>query len=111
MLELICDQHYTWDGGAADSSPYRNRARAINTFSDPGGGVIAFPHPNSRVLIEAGRAWNPMIALKIEVLARVDPNAARSMVLVAGHGSFRFGLLEGALEARFNNATTFNNYV
>lgn len=111
MLELICDHHYTWEELAADSSPYRNRARALNTFSEPGGGVIKFPHPNSRVLIEAGRAWNPMIALKIEVLARVDPRAARSPVLVAGHGSFRFGLLEGALEARFDNATNTNNYV
>jgi hypothetical protein len=49
--------------------------------------------------------------LKIEVLARLDPRARRMPVLVAGHGSFRFGLLEGALEAQFENASGNNNYV
>lgn len=111
MLELICDQHYTWDNLPADSSPYRNAASALNTFSKPGSGTIEFPHPNSRVLIPNGQAWQPLIALQIEVLARVDPRAARSPVLVAGHGSFRFALAEGALEAQFNNATGSHNIV
>jgi hypothetical protein len=111
MLELICDQHYTWDNLPADSSPYRNPASALNTFSKPGSGTIEFPHPNSRVLIKSGQAWQPLIALQIEVLARVDPRAARSPVLVAGHGSFRFALAEGALEAQFNSATGHHNYV
>jgi hypothetical protein len=111
MLELICDQHYAWDNLPADSSPYRNPASAINTFSKPGSGTIEFPHANSRVLIKNGQAWQPLIALQIEVLARVDPRAARSPVLVAGQGSFRFALAEGALEAQFQNAAGNQNYV
>jgi hypothetical protein len=116
MLELICDQTYTWDGVPADKSPYRNHGSAINTDgafdgAEPGSGMIKFPHPNSRVRIGPGPAWQRLIALKVEVLARVNPQAARLPVLVAGHGSFRFGLLEGALEARFDNATGTNNQV
>jgi Concanavalin A-like lectin/glucanases superfamily len=118
MLELICDQTYTWDGVPADKSPYRNHGNAINTDggsdgAEPGSGIIKFPHSNSRVRIEANptSVWQRLTALKIEVLARVDPKAARLSVLVAGHGSFRLGLLEGALEARFDNATGSNNQV
>lgn len=116
MLELICDQSYTWDGIPADKSPYRNHGRAIKTDGsydgvEPGSGVIKFPHPDSRVRIDANHAWKSLTALKIEVVARVDPIARRSSILVAGHGSFQFGILEGALEARFNNATGSNNYI
>ena len=116
MLELICDQSYTWDGVPADKSPYHNDGRATHTDgsfdgAQPGSGMIKFPHPDSRVRISTGRAWQPLIALRIEVLARVDPMANRAPVLVAGQGSFRFGLMEGALEARFENATGNNNFV
>ena len=101
MLELICHQHYTWDGVPADKSPYRNHGSGINTGgaadgAEPGSGVITFPQPHSRVRIATGPAWQPLTALKIEVLARVDPLAKRKPILVAGHGSFRFGLMEGA---------------
>jgi hypothetical protein len=116
MLELICDQTYTWEGLPVDRSPYENHGNAINTDGsfdgqEPGSGVIKFPHPDSRVLIAPGIAWNPMTAMKIEVLAKVDPMARRNSILVAGQGSFSFGILEGALEAGFVNATNRNNYV
>jgi Concanavalin A-like lectin/glucanases superfamily len=116
MLELICHQSYTWNGVPADKSPYRNHGSAFNTDgsfdgSEPGSGVIKFPHPDSRVRIANGPAWEPLIALKIDVLARVDPHARRWSRLVAGHDSFQFGILEGALEAQFNNSTGNDNYV
>ena len=118
MLELICDHQYTWEGLPADKSPYHNHGTAINTSGAfdgvrSGSGVITFPQANSRVKIGAGPSscWQRLIALKIEVLARVNPLASRSSVLVAGHGSFRFGLSEGALEAQFNNVIGVNNYV
>lgn len=116
MLELICDHTYTWEGLPADRSPYRNHGRAIKTDGsfdgqEPGSGMIKFPHPDSRVLIDPGISWNPLTALKIDVLAKVDPMVQRRCVLVAGHGSFHFGILEGALEAGFENATGKNNYV
>src|SRR5581483_5046058 len=116
MLKLICDQAYTWSGIPADKSPYRNHGTALNTVGsfdgvEPGSGTILFPHPNSRVRIAAGLGWQPLTALKIDVLARVNLMAQAVSVLVAGHGSFRFGLSEGALEAQFDNATGTHNYV
>ncbi len=116
MLELICDQSFTWDGVPADKSPYHNDGRATHTGGSfdgvqPGSGMITFPHPDSRVRISTGLAWQPLISLKIEILARVDPMMQRTPTLVAGQGSFRFGLMEGALEARFENATGSHNHV
>ena len=116
MLELICHQSYTWNGVPADKSSYRNHGSGLNTDGapdgqEPGSGVITFPHPDSRVRIANGQGWQPLIALKIDVLARVDPHARRWSRLVAGHDSFQFGILEGALEAQFNNTTGNNNYV
>src|SRR5215472_4430861 len=103
MLELICDQSYTWNGIPADSSPYHNDGTGINTGGSydgiaPGSGVITFPQPDSRVRIKGGGPWRSLGALKIEVLARVaDPLAMLTQALVVGHGSFRFGLNHGAL--------------
>jgi hypothetical protein len=116
MLELICDQSYTWAGVPADKSPYDNNGTAINTGGSydgvaPGSGTIAFPHPDSRVRIATGGPWHSLVALRIEVLARLDPHARRVSVIVAGDGSFRFGIMEGALEAQIQNATGSNNYV
>jgi hypothetical protein len=116
MRELICDQSYTWDGVPADKSPYHNDGFANHTDgsfngAQPGSGVITFPHPDSRVRIATGIAWQPLIALEIEMLVRVDPMAQRMPVLVAGEGSFSFGLLEGALVGSFVNATGNHNFV
>jgi hypothetical protein len=116
MLELICDQSYTWAGLPADKSPYRNHGQAINTGGgydgvEPGSGVINFPDPNSRVRIPVGQAWRPLTVLKIDVVAKVDPMARFRSVLVAGDGSFRFGILEGALEAEFHSTTGNHSYI
>jgi Concanavalin A-like lectin/glucanases superfamily len=116
MLELICDQSYTWDGVPADKSPYHNDGTGINTGGSfdgmgPGSGMITFPQPDSRVRIGGGGPWQSLIALKIDILARLDPHARRVSVMVDGHGSFRFGVMEGALEAQFTNASGSNNYV
>ena len=116
MRELICDQSYTWDGLPADKSPYHNDGFANHTDgsfngAQPGSGVITFPHNDSRVRIAAGTAWQPLVALEIEVLVRVNPMAQRTPVLVAGEGSFSFGLLEGALVGSFVNASGNNNFV
>lgn len=116
MLELICHHHYTWNGLPADKSPYRNPATRFNTAGsadgwEPGSGMIWFPQPDSRVRIPPGSAWQSLVALKIEVLARVDPTAKPLPMMVEGHGSFRFGLLEGALAAEFENGTGTNRFV
>jgi hypothetical protein len=52
MLELICDQSYTWNGVPADKTPYHNDGTGINTGGSydgiaPGSGVITFPQPTA----------------------------------------------------------------
>ncbi|MCC7367760.1 MAG: hypothetical protein IT306_05025 [Chloroflexi bacterium] len=120
MLELICQHAYTWDGVPADRSPYRNHGTAFNTGgafdgAEPGSGIITFPQVTSRVRIPTGPTtapeWLSLVALKIEVVARIDALSARRAVLVAGDGSFTFGLLEGALWAEFENGSGYNNFV
>src|SRR3712207_410992 len=119
MLELISHQIFR-DGLPEDLSPYRNYVIEFNTMGSPNGaepnsGAIMFPHPNSRVVIKASPAWDSawvfLGALKIEVLARVNPETRPMSYLVAGHNSFRFGLLEGALAADFQNSSGTNNFV
>ena len=105
MLELICQQRYRVAGVPTDLSPYRNHGTAIDAPGvpgpNPGQDVIRFPNRDSRVKILLGNlgAWAPLRALKIEVAARVDTNAGRTLGLAAGDGSFFFFVGEKALEA------------
>lgn len=105
MLELICQQRYRVAGVPTDLTPYRNHGISIDAPRAPGphgGDVIQFPNPDSRVAIGLGKlgAWAPLQALKIEVVARLDPSASRVLGLVEGDGSFFFHVGETALEAR-----------
>lgn len=104
MLELICQQRYRVAGVPTDLTPYRNHGISIDASRAPGphGDVIQFPNPDSRVAIGLGKlgAWAPLQALKIEVVARLDPSAGRVLGLAEGDGSFFFYVGETALEAR-----------
>jgi hypothetical protein len=117
MLELILQQRYRVDGIPVDISPYRNHGIGFDAPKAPGPApdhdVVLFPHPASRVSIGLGtqRAWAPLLALKVEVLARVDPRAARTLTLVEGDKSFRFGILETALEASFHGPPGGGTYI
>jgi hypothetical protein len=116
MLELICDQAYTWAGVPADKSPYRNHGSAFNTTGDfdgfePGSGIIKFPRSDSRIRISTTPCWQQLIALKIDVLVKVAPKASRQAVLAAGDGSFRFGLVEGLIEGQFSSPSGTDNVV
>jgi hypothetical protein len=103
MLELILQQRYRVSGIPVDISPFRNHGTAFNTLGVAGPAsdhdVVQFPHPTSQVKIGLGTmgAWSPLVALKIEVVARVDPQAGRTLTLVEGDGSYRFGIFETAL--------------
>jgi hypothetical protein len=105
MLELICRQRYRVAGVPTDLTPYRNHGTAVDAPGvpgpNPGKDVIRFPNPDSRVKIGLGNlgAWAPLGALKIEVVARLDPRAGRTLGLAAGDGSFFFYVGETALEA------------
>lgn len=116
MLELIIDHDYTWKGMPADKSPYRNHGKAINISGapdgiTPGSGVVMFPADDSRILVPHTVMWNRLVALRIDILAKLDTVARSSVALIAGHRSFNFGIFEGALEASFENTTGNNRYV
>src|SRR5581483_2908697 len=103
MLELICQERYRVDGIPVDIGPYHNHGRRHDTArvagTAAGQSAIAFPNPDSRVSISAaGGQWTPLVALRIEVRAKVNPSAASNLTLVDG-GSFRFRIVESALEA------------
>lgn len=106
MLELICQQRYRIDGIPVDIGPYHNHGSRHDTSTAPGvaagQSAIGFPNSSSRVSIAPGGEgqWSPLVALRIEVRANVNPSAARNLTLVDG-GSFRFGILESALNATF----------
>lgn len=116
MLELICDQAYTWEGVPNDRSPYNNHGKAFDTEGafdgiEPGSGIIKFPNPDSRVRISNNDSWNRLISLKIDVVAKVDPHASRISILVEGYYSFSFRITEGALEGWFYNPNSDFVYV
>jgi hypothetical protein len=105
MLELICQQLYRLQGVPVDISPYRNHGSAIDAPGVPGPDAtheaIQFPNLDSRVAIGLGKlqAWSPLGALKIEIVARVDPQAALMLTLAEGDGSFLFYVNQTALAA------------
>jgi hypothetical protein len=117
MLELILQQRYRVSGIPVDISPYKNHGTGFDTPGvtgpAPNHDVAHFPHPASRVKIGLGTmgAWAPLVTLQIEVLARVDPRAARTLTLVEGDGSFRFGIMETALEAMFPGPPGDGTYI
>jgi len=117
MLELILQQRYRANGIPVDISPYRNHGTGVDAPKAlgpaPDHDVVQFPNPTSRIKIGLGtqKAWSPLVALKIEVLARVNPIAARTLTLVAGDGSFRFRIMETALEASFEGPPGDGAYI
>jgi Concanavalin A-like lectin/glucanases superfamily len=116
MLELICHERYRVEGIPVDIGPYRNHGRRSDTAVAPGVAAgqtaIGFPNPASRVSIarSGDDQWTPLVALRVEVRARVNASAARNRTLVDG-GSFRFGILEGALDATFVGPPTSPTHV
>src|SRR5438067_6878148 len=103
MLELICEERFPVDGIPIDRGPFHNHGRRHGTTPVPGAvagkSAISFPGAASRVSIAAvpdppgsEPQWNPLVALRIEVVAKVDPFAALVLTIVEGDGSFRFGI-------------------
>ena len=109
MLELICQQRYRVGGSPVDLSPYRNHGVAIDAFgvAGPGHDAIGFPNADSRIEVGLGSAgaWSPLQALKIEVTAKLDTQAGRTLTLAAGDGAFELFIIEGALAARVGGDT------
>jgi phage tail protein X len=117
MLELICQQRYRAQGVPVDLSPYRNHGSATDTTTvgDPalGHDVIVFSNPDSQVAIGLGTfgAWSPLIALKVEVVARLNPGASLELPLVEGDGSFSFYVNQTFLAASVDTASGTPMYV
>jgi Concanavalin A-like lectin/glucanases superfamily len=105
MLELICQQRYRAAGVPVDISPYRNHGVANDAPGrldpDLGYEVISFPNPDSGVSIGLGTmgAWAPLVALRVQVTARLDPGASLEQLLVEGDGAFMFYVNQGAIAA------------
>jgi hypothetical protein len=119
MLELILDQRYRVNGVPVDLGPYRNHGTPIDTGSEPGaiaGMAITFPNSGSRVsmksVTQANKSqWAPLIALRIELVAKIDPHAALQLTLVEGEGAFWFGVGQTALEAVVQGPPGADTYV
>jgi hypothetical protein len=117
LLELICQQRYRVGGVPVDLTPYRNHGVANDAPGvpgpDPARDVIEFPNLDSGVAIGLGKlgAWAPLRALKIEIVARLDPRAGRSLTLVEGDGSFIFDVSETALTASVNGPSGTTMYL
>ena len=100
MLELICQQRYRANGASVDLSLYRNHGTAIDAprgpSADSAHSPIQFPNLDSRVWIGLGglNAWNPLVALKIEVDAKLQRarQPGDTFGLAFGDRSFSFFL-------------------
>jgi hypothetical protein len=107
MLQLICQERFRTLGIPVDIGPFHNHGTPWDappaTGTAPGQTAISFPHPASHVAIESTnpKQWNPLAALRIEIVANVNPAAARTLTLIEGDGAFRFSIMEEALEASF----------
>jgi hypothetical protein len=55
--------------------------------------------------------WAPLVALRIEVVAKVDPVAALAQTILEGDGSFRFGINQHALDATFSGPPGSDTHV
>jgi concanavalin A-like lectin/glucanase superfamily protein len=92
MWELICHHTYKWNGRPVDLSFYDNLADANAPFlADgiaPGSGALRFVQHGNRVRVASGPAWNPLVALRLEITARLtEPSQARQ-TLIEGDKSF-----------------------
>jgi hypothetical protein len=117
MIELISQQRYREKATPVDIGPYHNHGTPFDTASAagtvPGRTAVAFPNAGSRVSISPGQKgqWTPLVGLRIEVLAKLDPHAALMLTLLEGHGAFWFGVGQTALEAMFQGPPGSGTYV
>src|SRR5438067_2452774 len=114
MLELICEERFPVDGIPIDRGPFHNHGRRHGTTPVPGASAgktaVSFPSATSRVSMASDleppggpeRQWTPLNALRVEVVAKVDPRAALVLTMIEGHGSFRFEINDQALEGAFD---------
>src|SRR5215208_7742037 len=93
MWELICHHTYKWGGRPVDISRYDNSAEISGRFFlkdgiAPGSGAWRFVTPTSHVRVFPGRAWNPLVAIKVELTVRKTEPSTNSQTLIEGDNSF-----------------------
>src|SRR4051795_9097134 len=92
MWELICHHTYKWNGRPVDLSFYDNLADANAPFlADgiaPGSGALRFVQHGNRVRVASGPAWNPLVALRLEITARLTEPSQAHQTLIEGDKSF-----------------------
>jgi hypothetical protein len=122
MLELICDERFPVDGIPVDHGSYHNHGRRQGTTAVSGATLgktaIGFPTATSHVAIARDpfppardHQWAPLVALRIEVVARIDPAAALTLTILEGDGSFRFGINQRALDGQFSGPPGADTHV
>jgi len=117
MLQLICQERFRALGIPVDIGPFHNHGTPWDAppaaGTAPGQTAISFPHPASHVAIKLTdpKQWSPLVALRIQIAANVNPLAARTLTLIEGDGAFRFSIMEEALEASFAGASGSGFYV
>ena len=109
LWELICYHTYILPGIPVDLSDYDSSGRTENLNDDdfasagvtPDSGIVRFPHVGSRIRIKASRPWDRLVGLCVDVTGRffseIGPDGGdivMSRTLIAGHGSFKFRILE-----------------
>lgn len=98
MWELICHHTYKLHGVAADLSDFNSHGIAQGLHDDdfvsdgvlPASGALRFPRGGSRIHIPTGKAWQPLVGIAVEVIARIQGSSSRGEMLVVGDGSFSF---------------------
>jgi hypothetical protein len=90
LWELICHHTYKWDGRPVDISRYDNPAEVTNRqfVADgiaPGSGALRFVNRAAIVHVDSrGPAWNPLVAIKVELTAKMtDPTSGRQILIEA----------------------------
>ena len=94
MWELICHHTYKAEGRPVDISRYDNPAeRSGGIFLTDGvragSGALRFLTRTSHVLVSpSGPAWHPLVAIKVELTARLTDPSMSSQILIEGDNSF-----------------------
>jgi len=93
MWELICHHTYRWAGRPVDISQYNNSADASGaTFLADGvaagSGAWRFFRPQGRVHILSGPAFNPLVAIQVELTVRLTEPSTGSQTIIEADNSF-----------------------
>jgi hypothetical protein len=115
LWELICHHTYKWNGLPIDLSYYDNHGKLVGLTEDkflpdgiaPKSGAWRFVQHANQVRVPLGAAWSPLVALRIEVTARLTDPSTASQTLIEGDNSFSLFVATQALCAFFRGKSIY----